>query len=123
MARRPPRSTRTYTLVPFTTLFRSERFPVFGATVQMVRIADVFNQFVFCRPYQKSIRRPAGLQEFLHFIFPYIHDLPYLRFCKDLVNRSEEHTSELQSLMRTSYAVLCLKKKNTNKNPQTITTN
>src|SRR3546814_8629230 len=74
MIRRPPRSTRTDTLFPYTTLFRS-------------RLVDVVRQ---------------GLQ-------PRQHDEDDER--RQLPHRSEEHTSELQSLMRISYAVFCLKKK------------
>src|SRR3546814_2639589 len=73
MIRRPPRSTRTDTLFPYTTLFRSRRF-IFGM-----------------RKREKSC---AGS-----------------RRTKPTSSRSEEHTSELQSLMRISYAVFCLKKK------------
>src|SRR3546814_4848925 len=79
MIRRPPRSTRTDTLFPYTTLFRSESFGQLTA-----RAAD---------PDQIGCRRPgrdAGCER---------------------CDRSEEHTSELQSLMRISYAVFCLKKK------------
>src|SRR3546814_6853545 len=72
MIRRPPRSTRTDTLFPYTTLFRS------------------------CR----SAPPPDHAAE----------DGPPSRRCWP--SRSEEHTSELQSLMRISYAVFCLKKKN-----------
>src|SRR3546814_1114071 len=80
MIRRPPRSTRTDTLFPYTTLFRSRAAPCHGPPKSM----------------------PASFQ-------------------LDRPRRSEEHTSELQSLMRISYAVFCLKKKNkqTNKTNQT----
>src|SRR3546814_5455548 len=93
MIRRPPRSTRTDTLFPYTTLFRS---------------------FI-------GSRRRVGLSErgrvVLRGLIP-VHDVPP---CLEIgaaivavgeVIRSEEHTSELQSLMRISYAVFCLKKKN-----------
>src|SRR3546814_8684779 len=73
MIRRPPRSTRTYTLFPYTTLFRSDRALPFAAD----RLDRLFQGIEETRP----------------------------------VLRSEEHTSELQSLMRISYAVFCLKKK------------
>src|SRR3546814_18238146 len=80
MIRRPPRSTRTDTLFPYTTLFRSASPPRCGDRSAWPRGAKHRH-----RPYpQRSDRRSA---------------------------RSEEHTSELQSLMRTSYAVFCLKKK------------
>src|SRR3546814_4192545 len=78
MIRRPPRSTRTDTLLPYTTLFRSRRFD---------------NDQL----HEKSVpREPLR-----------IYAREWLRPCA----RSEEHTSELQSLMRTSYAVFCLNKK------------
>src|SRR3546814_9142771 len=77
MIRRPPRSTRTDTLFPYTTLFRSAS----------PRVSPGFPRKIFlCRT---GVPKAAASQE----------------------NRSEEHTSELQSLMRISYAVFCLKKK------------
>src|SRR3546814_5430760 len=83
MIRRPPRSTRTDTLFPYTTLFRS-------------RCARVSLSV----PSGKQMRRsPAQVTMRVHG--------------DTLPSRSEEHTSELQSLMRISYAVFCLKKKNT----------
>src|SRR3546814_8610875 len=81
MIRRPPRSTRTDTLFPYTTLFRSERRRL--------------------RPPDGRQARPAGTR-------PPRHGRPPGR---QRLHRSEEHTSELQSLMRISYAVFCLKKK------------
>src|SRR3546814_10580281 len=88
MIRRPPRSTRTDTLFPYTTLFRS-----------MLELVD-------------DLLR--------------VHEAPAKLLLQALGNlgvvellRSEEHTSELQSLMRTSYAVFCLKKKiNAHRTPQ-----
>src|SRR3546814_10670303 len=89
MIRRPPRSTRTDTLFPYTTLFRSRNGH--GGTEK--EIADT----VPCLP---RIRRdPCG----------YTAIPPGRR--RRPVPRSEEHTSELQSLMRISYAVFCLKQK------------
>src|SRR3546814_4405504 len=100
MIRRPPRSTRTDTLFPYTTLFRSRR----GRPVHSVsnrRGQRRFRGDRQEREEQRSGRRPAG-------------GLPQgirrTALCRD---RSEEHTSELQSLMRISYAVFCLKKKKT----------
>src|SRR3546814_3941791 len=110
MIRRPPRSTRTDTLFPYTTLFRSHadrrlrrrlqpqghrRLP--GSVLIRLRDSNVSGDImttgqpttwihVRCRLYPPSVVDP----------------------------RSEEHTSELQSLMRISYAVFCLKKKNNN---------
>src|SRR3546814_7114792 len=101
MIRRPPRSTRTYTLLPYTTLFRSilccggERVPLAPTEVQIM--------LLFLRKHEEVVRRGAlegaawGLSE---AVTPNALDV-----------RSEEHTSELQSLMRISYAVFCLKKK------------
>src|SRR3546814_14306078 len=94
--RRPPRSTRTDTLFPYTTLFRSvdmaDAFPVAarqrdGIGAGEGRMAGVEQQL-----HRRAARRHQGV------------DVPGAL-------RSEEHTSELQSLMRTSYAVFCLKKK------------
>src|SRR3546814_9519978 len=97
MIRRPPRSTRTDTLFPYTTLFRSDADPVAGAEppgrageqgplpadeVDVLQVDDV-------------LAEPLGREP-----------------------RSEEHTSELQSLMRISYAVFCLKKKTNTENRQ-----
>src|SRR3546814_3645731 len=91
MIRRPPRSTRTDTLFPYTTLFRSLR-P--GGRLAYVCWAD--------RADNPWVRIPAGAaRQYLELPAPPPDD------------RSEEHTSELQSLMRISYAVFCLKKKNT----------
>src|SRR3546814_20603248 len=89
MIRRPPRSTRTDTLFPYTTLFRSHG-PNMADSAQNARhrrgrIPD--------KPHTRYVM-PAPI--------PYVVPVPA---------RSEEHTSELQSLMRTSYAVFCLKKK------------
>src|SRR3546814_8471083 len=74
MIRRPPRSTRTDTLFPYTTLFRS-----------------------------------------CHKTNPFKNGRKKLKSTSDKTGRSEEHTSELQSLMRISYAVFCLRKKKTNR--------
>src|SRR3546814_8833979 len=84
MIRRPPRSTRTDTLFPYTTLFRSEN--------------DGFRSSA--RRGQVEIVGFALFRSFEKFVAARGHRL-----------RSEEHTSELQSLMRISYAVFCLKKK------------
>src|SRR3546814_3753027 len=84
MIRRPPRSTRTDTLFPYTTLFRSQE----DADPE----AD---QFRFKKTDKSSFKAD------------------YKEWVKAANTRSEEHTSELQSLMRISYAVFCLKKKTT----------
>src|SRR3546814_7838581 len=79
MIRRPPRSTRTDTLFPYTTLFRSGLYALMHAGEEGMQMA--------ARSFMEG---------------------PHVR-------RSEEHTSELQSLMRISYAVFCLKKKKNSK--------
>src|SRR3546814_3165842 len=99
MIRRPPRSTRTDTLFPYTTLFRST-----GAGRR--RPAPRHRPLVAGRPRRHLVRSPAGARR------PGKH--PPLRILTEAASirpRSEEHTSELQSLMRISYAVFCLKKK------------
>src|SRR3546814_6004983 len=105
MSRRPPGSTLTYTLFPYPTLFRSDFFctdtslttvtcPVTGValngagTVATVTVTGNFDVTDFGGILANSVVNALG------------------------GNRSEEHTSELQSLMRISYAVFCLKKKN-----------
>src|SRR3546814_1243028 len=104
MIRRPPRSTRTDTLFPYTTLFRSLR--QLGKDQSETRLLlDI----------RLRANRPGGEQAGICAGDPR---------CQRI--RSEEHTSELQSLMRISYAVFCLKKKkktnsiNKNKNNQLI---
>src|SRR3546814_3213433 len=102
MSRRPPRSTRTDTLFPYTTLFRSS--------------AQLDHQFEFAKVVSITALR-TGRGEFQFDAFP-VSLIP-LAVSQAVVptesftqERSEEHTSELQSLMRISYAVFCLKKKN-----------
>src|SRR3546814_15122370 len=97
MIRRPPRSTRTDTLFPYTTLFR------YAGTAAAAGRAQVHD-----RVPRRATRRPAhgraagaGADRVAGHIFLYL--------------RSEEHTSELQSLMRISYAGFCFKKKNRSK--------
>src|SRR3546814_10057437 len=88
MIRRPPRSTRTDTLFPYTTLFRSSA----GIVAAVQRRTD-------CSPLLGDHRKCCRFQDRTH---------------DREATRSEEHTSELQSLMRISYAVFCLKKKKNN---------
>src|SRR3546814_1608305 len=91
MIRRPPRSTRTDTLFPYTTLFRSPppRERPFPARLNVRRRENPESRILHHRHNRHG--------------------------------RSEEHTSELQSLMRISYAVFCLKKKNKHKNTKRYT--
>src|SRR3546814_5734240 len=102
MIRRPPRATRTDTLFPYTTLFRS-RMPA-AAEPAGYRIDDRLRRLHILRRYAVN-RRQQGLGKARHVP---VHDL---RLPPIGIARSEEHTSELQSLMRISYAVFCLKKK------------
>src|SRR3546814_12983957 len=85
MIRRPPRSTRTDTLFPYTTLFRSAANRRYLKTHNAMRGIAALAVFLYHIQLEPAYRLPLG--------------------------RSEEHTSELQSLMRISYAVFCLKKK------------
>src|SRR3546814_9091753 len=106
MIRRPPRSTRTDTLFPYTTLFRSVK-KEFGVPV----ITDVHE------PWQAApVAEVADILQLPAFLARQTDLVVALAQTQRVVNikRSEEHTSELQSLMRISYAVFCLKKK---KNP------
>src|SRR3546814_8726924 len=91
MIRRPPRSTRTDTLFPYTTLFRSASRRGSGRPSADRPAAPPAKQVL-----RTAANRPLRQAE-----------------CRD---RSEEHTSELQSLMRISYAVFCLKKKKVTNN-------
>src|SRR3546814_1379824 len=107
MIRLPPRSTRTDTLFPYTTLFRSLRSGsgTFGPEKKYrprqpaIAIATYAVMFDFCGLAAATLRLSTS------FAVEPLVAAPL---------RSEEHTSELQSLMRISYAVFCLKKKNHN---------
>src|SRR3546814_4194575 len=94
MIRRPPRPTRTDTLFPYTTLFRSEWQGTLPAGSRRFPPASCVSCPLFAFPIVFSYAK-----------YPR-HSIWQARSC-----RSEEHTSELQSLMRISYAVFCLKKK------------
>src|SRR3546814_19291555 len=95
MIRRPPRATRTDTLCPYTPLVRSRAYDFLNGTAA----PDTVNP---------SLWRQARLNA-IHGLFEVVPDKIWQLRGYDL--RSEEHTSELQSLMRISYAVFCLKKK------------
>src|SRR3546814_5593382 len=106
MTRRPPRSTRTDTLFPYTTLFRSKGHrPVSG-----LYMLDTNTVSELARNPQGSVA--ARIAEVgPDAICVSIITAAELRYGCARAGRSEEHTSELQSLMRISYAVFCLKKK------------
>src|SRR3546814_6270983 len=110
MIRRPPRSTRTYARLPFPTLFRSQRGLSPRAAIHeaallrfrpilMTTLAALFDAIplMLATGAGSELRQPLGLVMVGGLL------------CSQV--RSEEHTSELQSLMRSSYAVFCLKKK------------
>src|SRR3546814_9292562 len=113
MIRRPPRSTRTDTLFPYTTLFRSLDIDV----VERLSVDDGHAQFFCLRRvdqhafHVRSLRaRPVmGRHAERRGVSPGDF-VPGPRMRSHRPGRSEEHTSELQSLMRISYAVFCLKK-------------
>src|SRR3546814_2138366 len=107
MIRRPPRSTRTDTLFPYTTLFRSHRISILSLNYcHGLWVGTPAACALVQRTPPFATRRRAGIQEPIR---PSSAPRPERR---PLPERSEEHTSELQSLMRISYAVFCLKKKN-----------
>src|SRR3546814_2336038 len=97
MIRRPPRSTRTDTLFPYTTLFRSP-----GARLQQMLGLTSLRSRTICLPRSADLNGRA--KQISLSIFDQIGP------CWTSTS-SEEHTSELQSIMRISYAVLCLQKK------------
>src|SRR3546814_9561679 len=128
MIRRPPRSTRTDTLCPYTTLFRSIEFSPEGVNARQAKIGALLNRIqttptdAFAPTAAAIIAVPTVSA--LGTIYQSLTGegttaaqsaaLSAVSNSHDVVEsqiRSEEHTSELQSLMRISYAVFCLKKK------------
>src|SRR3546814_8340281 len=120
MILRPPRFTRTESLLPYTTLFRSHRLretrrepgPAPDARRFPARIALPENDIV----------DPFGVDAAALDKGPEDQSSKLTGGQRRQPARSEEHTSELQSLMRTSYAVFCLKKKKNNNTPLTTST-
>src|SRR3546814_1668978 len=106
MIRRPPRSTRTDTLFPYTTLFRSRA----GATGTAITLATAQDADQLAA-IEKLIGAPIPPMTGAAEPEPEKKPVKKARARKAAEPRSEEHTSELQSLMRISYAVFCLKKK------------
>src|SRR3546814_3299709 len=96
MMRRPPISTRTDTRCPYTTLFRSERAELMRRQVAAGRTLE--DMELILSPMVEDAKEAVGSMG---------DDTPLA-----VISRSDEHTSELQSLMRISYAVFCLKKNN-----------
>src|SRR3546814_7556853 len=106
MIRRPPTSTRTDTLFPYATLFRSSGDGPAAGRLTEIRIFD-FNGDRLSRDVMGLAIAPDILGQWPQLGFGQIEIVDVLK------ERSEEHTSELKSLMRISYAVFSLKKKNT----------
>src|SRR3546814_3689472 len=109
MIPRPPRSTRTDTLFPYTTLVRSILMYSSGSITCISAVCAL------------SISAANGSLSFIsiaHYRFMK-NRLGYVGHINGGQHRSEEHTSELQSLLRISYAVFCLKKKKTDHNKKT----
>src|SRR3546814_5475811 len=105
MIRRPPRSTRPDTLFPYTTLFRSPLDYVADLfSAENLRASGLFDVEATTRLFAKA---RAGR------VVGFADNQAFVGVLSTLLLRSEEHTSELQSLMRISYAVFCLKKKKT----------
>src|SRR3546814_8726360 len=121
MIRRPPRSTPTYTLFPYTTLFRSApaEAPAPLGHRLLKGAAEVVGLLQGLRHVGIAECRLALLEAEFEALLVHRGVLPLIWPTR--LSRSEEHTSELQSLMRTSYAVFCLKKKKKKKNNNSIT--
>src|SRR3546814_7133713 len=128
MRRRPPRSTRTDTLFPHTTLFRSRRRVEPCVNVGDEEVEGIIERlkeaqgseeyrvgeiFLSATPENKA-EVMANAERIAEQIRGGASFIAYARQFSQASSRSEEHTSELQSLMRISYAVFCLKKKHNN---------
>src|SRR3546814_1903981 len=111
MIRRPPRSTRTDTLFPYTTLFRSLSFVV----LQPNDDVDA-GHLGAGRRRRQAVEMDQFARNVLKAPAAFVVEVVMVGDVGVEVGRSEEHTSELQSLMRISYAVFCLKKKINSKN-------
>src|SRR3546814_10241408 len=99
MIRRPPRSTRTDTLFPYTTLFLSE------CVLPSLNVPSPHN------PAKQNTSHDTPSRKMIRRILWFAESDTKMLMKSPISSRSEEHTSELQSLMRISYAVFCLKKK------------
>src|SRR3546814_3751660 len=111
MIRRPPRSTRTDTLVPYTTLFRSQHEVNSINLYLILRACEPIGALAGAEGSKVAARSPrGGRRRSFHNPLSGCHRLQAVSHQDVVGERSEEHTSELQSLMRISYAVFCLKK-------------
>src|SRR3546814_18349128 len=106
MIRRPPRSTRTDTLFPYTTLFRSPDHAQNFAALHLQR------QIVMHHLRTEAVLQRTDANDWIGPGAIRAHQSISMKNNAARASRSEEHTSELQSLMRISYAVFCLKKTN-----------
>src|SRR3546814_4384546 len=120
MIRRPPRSTRTDTLFPYTTLFRSDRiYPIAFAMDQAATELGLASKIRWGGAWDRVLSDFGGsIDSYREECEAYAKRHPGKDF---LDGRSVEHTSELQSLMRISYAVFCLKKNHTTTTKQFYT--
>src|SRR3546814_9884107 len=113
MIRRPPRSTRTDTLFPYTTLFRSVmQISTASTSPEITTLKDddfLFRTVPTDAVQGRALAQVAREKGVKSVAIIYVNN----DYGKGLADRSEEHTSELQSLMRISYAVFCLNKKKT----------
>src|SRR3546814_8386986 len=119
MIRRPPRSTRTDTLFPYTTLCRSDRHRRGSVAILVLMALDLGDvAFQLVQVFLGAHRRLGGMLGLFaqQRVAVFLRNLVIIGMdFAEGQERSEEHTSELQSLMRISYAVFCLKKKNKHK--------
>src|SRR3546814_1144020 len=118
MIRRPPRSTRTDTLFPYTTLFRSmalEKLPDKAEQRWMLLAPVIRDRKGEHAQVFEQLRAQGFVRVRVDGELYEIDAVPPLALRVKHMIRSEEHTSELQSLMRISYAVFCLKKKKNKK--------
>src|SRR3546814_3729108 len=113
MIRRPPRSTRTDTLFPYTTLFRSCGVHSGNTTSDFL---SAIKRFPLKLTGRRMLAPTVAHLSFVRDDRPPLDFIPgqFVQVHLEYADRSEEHTSELQSLMRISYAVFCLKTKQTN---------
>src|SRR3546814_9720596 len=117
MIRRPPRSTRTDTLFPYTTLFRSALEPVIDGDAESLggdgshRYGGRGAGVCLMKRVKQACRRLLQIAAFTQIQVTIHYADPNQELVRAGGSRSEEHTSELQSLMRISYAVFCLKTK------------
>src|SRR3546814_4713375 len=115
MRRRPPRSTRTDTLVPYTALFRSFDVILVGTILAAIAafavLMAIYAAVTVKDPMAKRVKALNDRREELKAGIIASTAKKRVSLIRKTDKRSEEHTSELQSLMRISYAVFCLKKK------------